>query len=322
MIVTAAATAARVLAWAAEPSGPVPDGPLWDVAALAVPPDGVRDAVGQLARCTAARLGAGAPPFGAPTAIAGPRIGLGAVFLAAAAGGRRQASVAALLAGAVPPATPSRNPGAWYDLVARHGVVSAVVTALAEAGGGSASVGAAQAQAAGDAPDGNVPVPLPELLLDASPLTTVLYRPTLRALHSDTTGQAVATAVALVARPRGRAVLAAGLAGWTPHPHVLTWRASLLARLRHDQRDLLLDVYLAARTRFAADWDQRISWAARQVSMSATADPLAIATLRFWAPLAAMEREAPLSGPRPLMSGQDLALTLVRRFRLDQAGAA
>jgi hypothetical protein len=159
--------------------------------------------------------------------------------------------------------------------------------------------------------------PLMELLLEASPLTTVLYRPPLRALRSDTTGQAVTTAVALLSRPRGPSVLASGLAEWTPRPHILAWRTKLLTRLRHDHRDLLLDVYLTARTRFAVDWDRRIKWAARYAP-----DPLAIATLQFWAPLAAIEREVSLAALRPLLSGYEQALRNVRRFGLDQAGAA
>jgi FtsH ternary system domain X1 len=310
-VTSAAATAAQVLTWAGEPSGPVPTGPLWDVAQLAGPPDAVRDAAVQLARRTAARLGAGAPPFGALH-----RIGPGALFLAAAAGGRKQPGPAALLARAVPPGTAvNRHPGAWYDLVARHGVVGAVVTSLdgtedRESPGTSAK-----------AADDGEQEPLTELLLAASPLTAVLYRPTLRALRSDTTGQAVTTAVALLSRPRGQAVLAAELAGWTPLPHVLAWRASLLTRLRHQHPDLLLDVYFTARTRHAPEWDKRVSWAARQLGLHRVADPLAIATIRFWAPLAAMERDAPLSRLRPLLSGQDRALTLVRRFRLDRGAA-
>jgi len=308
----AVSTAARVLAWAAEPTGPVPTGPLWDVARLASPPDRVRIAAAELARRTAALLGAGAPPFGAQ-----PRIGPGTLFLAAAIGGRRQSGAAALLARALPPAAPSRHPGAWYDLVARHGLVSAVIAALDGAGAAGSADQSAQE------PD-DEQEPLPELMLGASPLTTVLYRPTLRALRSDTTGPVAATAVALLSRPRGQAVLAGGLAAWTPLPQVLAWRASLLTRLRHDHRDLLLDVYLMARTRHAADWDKQIAWAARHISLhsGSVPDPLALATIRFWAPLAAIERDVPLARLRPLLSGQDRALKLVRLFRLDQAGAA
>jgi hypothetical protein len=254
---SAAVTAARVLTWAAEPAGPVPNGPLWDMSRLASPPDSVRDAAVHLARRTAARLGAGTPPFGSRN-----RIGPGALFLAAAAGGRQQSGPAALLSSALPPPNARRDHGTWYDLVARHGLVSAVVTAL-NGPGADASPGEAAQATDGDSDQ----EPLPELLLGASPLTAVLYRPPLRALRSETTSQAVTTAVALLDRPRGQAVLAAGLSGWTPAPHVLAWRTNLLTRLRHEHQDLLLDVYLTARTRFAADWDHRISWAARQLSL-------------------------------------------------------
>jgi hypothetical protein len=259
------------------------------------------------------------------------------VFLAAAAGGRQQAGPAALLAQAIPPAPARTDPGAWYDLVARHGLVSAVVTALDGAGpvpgiapGGATPAAPATSATTAPAPraasggdNGNEEdpaEPLPELLLSASPLTAVLYRPPLRALRSNTTGQAVTTTVALLGRPRGQAVLAAGLAGWTPHPEVLNWRATLLSRLRHEHLDLLLDVYLMARTRFAADWDRRIPWAAAQLSLRGTADQLALATLRFWAPLSAVERSVQLSALRPLLSRHDRAVALVRRFRLDQTG--
>jgi hypothetical protein len=308
--VTAVATAGQVLSWAAEPAGPPPSGPLWEPAGLATPPEAVRDAAAQLARRTSALLGAGTPPFGGSG-----QVGLGVVFLAAAAGGRQQVAAAALLAQAVPPPAARRDQGAWYDLVARHGLVTAVVQALD---------GASYLGSTGASPDDDAPEPVQELLLAASPLTAVLHRPPRRALRAGTTGQAVGTAVALLTRPRGHAVLAAGLAGWSPFTPVLNWRADLLARLRHEHTDLLLDVYLTARIRFGADWDERITWAARQLGRSSVADPLAVATLRFWAPLAAVERAAaaPLARLRPLLSGQDRALAYVRRFRLDQAGAA
>jgi hypothetical protein len=307
---SAEATALRVLSWAAEPSGAPPVGPLWDVTTLARPAAAIRDAAAELARRTAALLGAGVPPFGSES-----RIGLGAVFLAAAAGGRRQPGPAITLAQAIPPAMPRRAPAAWYDLVARHGLVSAILAALPAAGSEPAPTEPTEPTDAEPS--------LPEALLEASPLTAVLYRPTLRALRSDTTGQAVRTAAALLDRPRGPLVLADGLAGWTPFPAVLTWRAGLLSRLRPEHPDLLLDVYLVARTRFAADWDQRVRWAGRQLRSRGAPDPLAIATLRFWAPLAALQKDSVrLSQLRPLMTGHDQALDLVWRFHLDQAGAA
>jgi hypothetical protein len=329
---TAVVTAGRVLSWAAEqsgltepaepmgpaePTGPLPAGPLWEPAGLASPPVAVRDAAAQLARRTAALLGAGTPPFGEHGTV-----GLGVVFLAAAAGGRRQAAAAALLAQAVPPPSPHRDPpGAWYDLIARHGLVTAVVRTLDGAGPGAGQApGTPGTRTQGD----DEPEPVQELLLAASPLTAVLHRPPLRALRSGTTGQAVATAARLLTRPRGHAVVSAGLARWSPLPQVLSWRADLLARLRHEHADLLLDVYLTARIRFGAEWDEQLGRAVRRLSAPTVADPLAVATVRFWAPLAALERAsaAPLALRRPLLSGQDRALAAVRRFRLDQAGAA
>ena len=323
-VMTATATAARVLAWAAEPSGPPPAGPLWDVHPLASPPAAVRDAAGQLARQTAARLGAGAPPFGAKAA---DRPGRRCSSPPRPAAASRPAAAAAL-ARAVPPAAARRNPGAWYDLVARHGLVSAAVTAL-----DGTATGTGTTRAGGSRPHRAPPLAATRrrssrsrnCLLDASPLTAVLYRPPLRALRvRHAPGRRWPPPLALLgpaARP-GRC----SRPGWPAgrrSPTCSIWRASLLTRLRHDHPDLLLDVYLTARTRFAADWDQRITWAARQPRPRDAPDPLAIATLRFWAPLAAVPaRNAPLSRLRPLLSGQDRALTLVRRFRLDQAGAA
>lgn len=299
---TAVATATRVLAWAAEPTGPPPTGPLWDAPRLATPPASVTAMAAQLARRTAALLGAGSPPFGTKDPI-----GLGVVFLAAAVGGRHQSSPAAMLARTVPPFAGLRSDHRWYDLIARHGLVSAVSAVLDE-------------HPAEDEPG----QALRGALLDASPLTAVLYRPPLRLLLAGTTGHAVDTTLALLRQPRGREVLAAGLAAWSPLPPVLSWRAGLLAQLRHDHQDLLLDVYLMARMRFAAEWDERIAWAGRQAGRRDAADPLAIETLRFWAPLAALEHAnaGPLSALRPLLTGQDKALALVRKFRLDQAGAA
>ena len=314
----AATTAAQILGWAAEPSGPPPTGPLWDVHQLASPPDTVRDAAVQLARKTAARLGAGAPPFGAKA-----EIGLGTVFLAAAVGGRQQPAAAAALARAVPSAAPGRDPRAWYDLVARHGLASAVIAAFDGTATGTAG-GAGGTPGAGTG--GEVELdPFPERLLEASPLTAAMYRPPLRRLRADSTGQIEAGAASLLGRPRGREVLAAGLSGWLPRSEVLIWRASLVNRLRHEHPDLLLDVYLAARTRHATEWDKRIKWAAREfLNPHDLPDPLAIATLQFWMPLAAFQRASttPLAKLRPLLSGYDAALTLVRTFRLDQAGAA
>lgn len=290
---TAVVTAQRVLSWVARSHGAIPRGPLWDATALARPGEPVLDAAAELARRSAALLCADVPPFG-DTGM----IGLGVIFLAAAVGGRQQTQPAILLTQIVP-APPRQSPGAWYDLVARHGLVNMALPALAAES------------------------PLAEALLDASPLTCVLYRPTSHAISSGTTGQAVSTAAAMLGRPRGQLTLADGLAGWASSVEVLAWRAELLSRLRQDHPSLLLDVYLVARTRHGADWDNRVRWAERQLRSRDAPDPLAIATLRFWAPLAALQKEAgPVRALRPLMTGHGQALDLVRRFRLDQAGAA
>lgn len=310
----AIATAARVLSWAAEPDQAPPTGPLWEVALLANPPAAVADDAARLARQTAARLGAGSPPFSDGRPSAG-RIGLGVVFLAAAVGGRQQRGTAAQLAQAIPAAVPRRAQDSWYDLVARHGLVRPALTAFD--GTGRRSDGHEQEPAPWR------DEPLTDLLLDASPLTAVLYRPPLSALNSDATAKQVSTALALLARPRGRSVLSAGLAGWSPLVHVLKWRAGLLGRLRFDHPDLLLDVYLTARIQHGERWDDRVRWAARQLTSRGPVDPLALETLRFWAPLEAFERSAgPLSALRPLLSGYDQALKYVRAFKLDRVEAA
>lgn len=312
---TATTTALRVLTWAAAPHGTPPIGPLWDAVGLARPAPATRDAAAELARRTAALLGAGSPPLGS-----GDRIGLGVIFLAAAVGGRQQPGPAITLAQAVPPATARRGVG-WYDLVARHGLVSAALAGLT--GTGAVTPAAGAGGAARPSPAADEQRSLPEVLLGASPLSSVLYRPPLHTLNTGTTRQAVRTAVALLDRPRGPQVLATGLAGWMPFPAVLTWRTELLNRLRLDHPGLLLDVYMVARIRFGAEWDKRVWWAGRQLRSRGAPDPLAIATLRFWAPLAALERDtSSLSALRPLMTGYDTAIRLVRQYHLDRAGAA
>ncbi len=307
----AQATARNVLTWATDPAGALPQGPLWDVAELASPSPEACAAAAELARTTAARIGAGSPPFGGDS-----RIGPGVILLAAAAGGRSQAGPAGRLV-AVDQMVMSRRPGFdWAELVVRHGLLSALLPAF--------PVPAALATAAPDAagPDRDQE-PLIESLLRASPLTCVLRRPALRKLAAQATGAEIATAAALLGRPRGRAVLAASLAGWSPDAAVLKWRTELMARLGPEHQELVLDSYTLARDRHGAEWDDRIGWARRQLGVPGPSDPLAIATLRYWAPLAIIEsRGISLAAVRPLLSGHRLAIELVRRYRFDQAGAA
>ncbi len=321
---TAETTAQRVLSWATEPSGPLPNGPLWETGRLARPEAATLTLACELARATAAALGAGAPPFGDENAI-----GAGAVLLAAAIGGRRQPGAARRLAEAIPAARPVRSrPDAacWYDLISRHGVVAAVLEALPVSGTSPAGLreGGRDTRAGTDDADGigTENEPLTETLLRMSPLTAVLHRPALRLLEANTTGNEVEAAAALAARPRGAAVLTAALACWSPRPAVLNWRTDLLARLGRDNPDLILDTVTLARLRYGDDWDLRLRWARRRLGMPGPPDPLAIATARFWVPLARLsQRDPTLPDARPLLAGYRFALDLVRRLRLTTAGA-
>lgn len=289
-------TARRVLTWAISPVGPPPNGSLREAAALASPEPATRELVGELARRTAARMGAGAPPFGDPAPI-----GCGAVLLAAAVGGRQQPGQARQLAEAVRPARTGRSAG-WYDLVARHGLVDAVLSAPLEAAKADQE-------------------PLAETLLEASTLSAILHRPPLRRLTARTTATEVTAAEALLGLPRGPEVLAAGLAPWSSQHTVLAWRLELLTRLAPDYPDLLLDTYTLARLRHGPDWDLRLTWARRQLSLPGPPDRLAIATAAFWSPLARfVQRGTLLSGVRPLLDGHQPALQLVQRHRLTTTG--
>jgi FtsH ternary system domain X1 len=302
---SAQTTAQRVLAWAVAPDGPPPVGALWEAGQLAAPDPATIALAGELTRVTGARLGAGVPPFADQDAV-----GVGVVLLAAAAGGRGQPDLAQRLALALPPARPIRARPAearWCDLVARHGLVAAVLAKLPPASRSSEPAGE----------------PIGETLLGASPLTAVLHRPVLRRLAAGTTGDEVEAAAALVRRPRGHAVLSAALSAWNSDPAVLGWRVELLDRLAAEHGDLVLDTYTLARLRHGADWDERLSWARRTLSGSGPPDPLAVATVRFWVPLARLrQRGTALADVRPLLTGYRHALQLVGYYRLLTTGAA
>lgn len=308
-VATAQSTARRVLAWAAEPSGQPPEGPLWELSGLAQPDPETLALVAELVRVTAAKLGAGTPPFADPSPV-----GAGPVLLAAAIGGRRQARPAARLAEALP----SHRQGAarggdrgWPDLLARHALAGAVLRASPRAGTGRAS------------DDGSGAEPLPEILLRMSPLTSILHRPPRRRIASGTTGDEIEAAAALTARPRGPEVMTSAMARWSPDAAVLDWRVDLLDRLVHDNPALVLDTCTVARLRHGAEWDERLRWARRQLSMPGPPDPLAIATVRYWSPLARLrQRGLSLPNARPLLTGYGEAFKLVHHYRLLTAGAA
>jgi hypothetical protein len=313
--VTAQATARRVLAWAAQPAGRLPEGPLWEAAGLARPDPATLVLAAELIRAAAARLGAGAPPFADRQPV-----GAGPVLLAAAIGGRRQPGPARRLVEMLPATRPARarpEQACWSDLVARHALVSAALVSAALAG--SAPAGSVPASAG---PGGLLDEPLTETLLRASPLTAVLHRPNRQRLAAQTTGDEVEAAAALLERPRGLAVLTASLAAWSSDTAVLDWRVALLSRLGQDYPALVLDTYAAARLRHGADWDLRLRWARRALTTPGAPDPLAMATIRFWVPLARIRRAGVrLADARPLLTGHRPALELVHRFRFLTEGA-
>lgn len=262
-------TAMRLLVWAVKPDGVPPNGSLWKSALLATPGEPVLAALRELARTRAALLGAGNPAFGDRSPV-----GLGPVLLAAAIGGRSQADPAAGLASAVP------QPRGWHDAVARHALVQPAVRALPK-----------------DA--------LVELLIAASPLTSVLHRPPL----ARTTVDAEQLMVRMLQLPHGRRVLVTGLATCSADPQVLTWRAQILDQwVRHGRHTLAMDVYTTARLRFAQRWDRQVrtAWA-----WQGRPDPLMTATAAYWAPADRLG----LGRERPLVRGHEEALALVRRYR-------
>jgi FtsH ternary system-associated peptide len=271
-------TATAVLRWAADPKGTPPLGMLGEFEALAEPSPELAQAARQLARDTAARLGAGVPPFGDP----GP-IGLGVVLLAAAAGSGEWT-----VAESLPPAM-----GRWTDDVARHGLAAPLLASMPETARGE---------------------PGQETLLTCSPLTALLHHPPSARIQRGTTGRDVEAAADLLRRPRGVAFLASRLALWVPDAMVLDWRARLLARLAAAFPDFLLEVYSAARARAGAEWDIQLRSAGRALARIGPPDPLSLATVKFWLPLAALDRARPITRERPLMDART-ALALVRRYQ-------
>lgn len=304
-------TARQVLAWAARPDGPLPVGSLSGAARLIQPAAETLMLAGDLACSAAARIGTGTPPFGDDKPV-----GAGAVLLAAAVGGRRQAGSARQLAEALRADRPQRTrpqQTCWRDLVARHAVVAAALPALG-----------APAEITTAADDGAAAEePLTETLLRMSPLTTVLHRPPAVRLAAGAVADEVETAAALAGRPRGPEVLAAAISGWVVEAAVLNWRMNLLGRLSTSHVGLVLDTYLIARLRHAADWDMRIRWARQRLSALGPTDQLALATARFWMPLARLaQRGTDIQAERPLLRGYEPAVDLVHRHHLITAGAA
>ncbi|MGP4045111.1 hypothetical protein [Streptomyces sp. 2A115] len=303
-------TALRVLRWAVEGTGRPPAGPLRHTSLLIDPGTEARTALAELIRQFAARHGAGRPPLGDPEPA-----GAGGVLLAAAIGGRMEPESACAVAEALPPRSLSERDGGWSDALARHAVVDPFLNGLSRSEGKPAAQGAVgMGRAEAEANE----LRIAEVLLDASPLTAVLYSPAAGRLSRGATA-AVRTAALLVARPAGRRLLCSGLAAWHGHAPVLDWRSQLLTRLSTDHPEVVLDTYLAARLRYGQEWDQRVSAARRRLAARSLPDELTLATVRFWAPLADLARRHPgLPATRPLLVGHQPAVELVHRYRLNR----
>lgn len=314
---TAAETVRKVLTWAAQPEGEPPAGPLSGMRDLISRDRESAEPLGRLALVTAARLGAGARPFG----DAGPA-GPGALLLAAAVGGRLETRLAQRIAEAAPAWTPASvaAPRAaaygWAEAVARHGVLAA----LPDLRRGAAPLDGTRAKPVAR-PRPVVPASLLDALLRVSPLTAILYRPDLARMREQTVAAEIAAMYDLLGRPAGRAVLSTALAAPTDDEHVLAWRTSLLARLRVEHPQVVLDVYLKARLRHGERWDALLYRAADELSGYGLPGELPLAVARYWAPLAALERDRrSWLTERPFLDGYRRALDLVALHGLTETG--
>jgi hypothetical protein len=299
-------TVHRVIAWAANPSGVPPHGSLRAPSSLLQNMTTVGP-LQKLARATAARMGAGQPALGDESAL-----GPGALFLAAAIGGRLQPELSARLAALVaPPALGRTSSTGWADAIARHAVVAPALAASVPTGPGSG-------------PNRTEPLARPALaeslresLLRASPLTEVLFRPA-----DGQQARAVEVALGLRARPHGTGVLATALSGWHTDTKVLTWRAQLLFIMATAHPTEVIEVYAAARLCHGAEWDRRITDAAAALAVAATVEPNArsVATVQYWAPLFVRQVRERLDR-RSMLRGYEAARSLVQHYGLETIGA-
>lgn len=111
-------TAARVLAWAEQPDGPIPQGDWRDPDALIRPGAAISESIGRLAALTAARLRLGTPPLG------GASLGLDTALIAFALGVRKTPKLTLLL---LQSAAQARTPLEW---LARHGLMGPALVQL------------------------------------------------------------------------------------------------------------------------------------------------------------------------------------------------
>jgi hypothetical protein len=302
-------TARRVLTWAAAPSGPPPSGPLSRTTGLARLTEDTLAAARILVRTGAGRAGLPAPVLG----DRGPA-GAGLILLAAAIGGRSLTGPAAQVAAILPAPRPHAD-GRWNDAAARHFVVSPFMDTIAPP---------APLPAVSSAPSPRWDVvPLPEVFLALSPLTRVLHRPPLPELRAGTTDLDVRTAMGLITRPGGRALLTTTFAAWRKSAEVLGWRSDLMRLLVIGHQDVVIDIYVLARTTHGEEWDERIRVARRELSRPGLPMDLHLQTVRFWGPLALIRaRNREFLREHPYLDGCQRALQLVDRYRLGARRAA
>lgn len=234
---SAAATAQRVLEWAAGGSGPPPVGDLLASRELLQPMAGLAQAMRRLCALATARLRWGNPPLN----DARPLSATNAMLAAALGATPEQHADAADLLDALPPAC-SRG-----DLVLRHAIVEAALPFLPTEPPPAAD---ADAEPTGDAarrhaasPDRPRRYPVRDDWLRASPLTALLNVP-----PAGQHALLLALAEGLIAHPAGRRWLTLALAEPVAVAAVRRWRQEIFARLsaRNDAWKLfVLDCYEA-----------------------------------------------------------------------------
>jgi hypothetical protein len=251
-------TALRVLAWAAAPDGPPPEGDPAALHVMADPPPALLQAQRDLLAVAAARFGFQSPLLADPrpaTAYAG--------ILALAIGVRHWEQFPRVLVDAAPACRSAA------EFVLRHALVAPVLPHLAAS--------------------------LPALADDCvrvSPLTAAFDYP-----RAGNEGDAQAVCATLRAHPQGRRALIMTLATPTPSAHVRRWRTTLLDQWRAGSRedsDLMLDIY---ETTMVFHEDEALAQIQRAGAALADASAISNERLEdaqsvadWWGPLAVLER--------------------------------
>jgi hypothetical protein len=273
---TAADTALRVLIWAMSDAvtgpgrrRPVPTGDLAGLNSIEAPGalgEALAKAVGDLAAVTGAQLSLSWPVFGDPSPASSD-----VVLMAAAIGARDRPSSVEL-------GRAARAATSAEELLARHGLVRAVLGHGVPNGAGA---GRPRPPAAG------LPAELRLALIERSPLTGVLGRPTHPVRCEDLVEDV------LLGDRQGRNLL---VRAWSQVPRddvESDWRGGMLASLARREPAFVLDTYETAMARHQAGHLERVQAAA--VRLAAGQLRAAAATARWWQALAQIQRSRPES---------------------------